>query len=167
MIGPPGDAVHARVDGGAWRRAARRTLPLVLLAAGAETVPGQARPREIECFSLLFSSCRSYEIEVVRVLPDGTSRPQGARDTLEDANPDTLAPDSYLVLELFEEDRLAGRRAVIWVRRSTGEVGGDWPTVLANDFVRSASLRGVPGDVGGVHGQPASGRGRAGARPGI
>jgi hypothetical protein len=146
-------AVRARPGGGPGRRAARRVLPLVLLAAAAETVPGQARPREIECFSLLFSSCRNYEIEVVRVLPDGTSRPQGARDTLEDANPDTLDPRSYLVLELFEEDRLAGRRAVIWVRRTTGEVGGDWPAVLANDFVRSASLRGVPGDVVELHDQ--------------
>jgi hypothetical protein len=153
MTGFRRDAVRARPGGGAGRRAAGRVLPLVLLAAAAETVPGQARPREIECFSLLFSSCRNYEIEVVRVLADGTSRPQGARDTLEDANPDTLDPRSYLVLELFEEDRLAGRRAVIWVRRTTGEVGGDWPAVLANDFVRSASLRGVPGDVAELHDQ--------------
>jgi hypothetical protein len=144
--------------------AAARTLPLVLLLAAPAVAAAQARPHEIECFSLLFSSCRNYVIEVVRVLPDGASRPQGARDTLEEADPDTLDPRSYLVLDLFDGDRLEGRRATIWIRRATGEVGGDWPTVLSNDFVRSATLRGVPGDAVELHDQRDFRRGAAVAR---
>lgn len=139
-------------------------LALAVLGTSAQSVLAQGRPHEIECFSLLFSACRNYVIQVVAVLPDGTKQPQDDRDTLEELALETAEPASYLVLELFKDDRLQGSRAVIWVRRATGEVGGDWPGVLSNDFVRSVALKGVPGDVVEFHDQRDFGPGGAVAR---
>jgi hypothetical protein len=117
------------------------------LASAASPLLGQGRERLIDCSSLLFSGCRNYVIEVVRIEPDGTRHPQGDMDTYEAADPDTLDPGRFLVLLLYDGDGLRGTRSVIWVDRASGAVGGDWPEHLSNDEVRSAELRGVPGDV--------------------
>lgn len=123
---------------------------LILLCAltlqRAGELEAQNRPKEIECSFLLFSGCRSYAIDVIRVEPGGGQRAQTDADTYVSADSDTLDPDDYLVLKLYSSDRLEGNRAVIWVSRASGAVGGDWPSTLSNDAVRSAELAGTPGD---------------------
>jgi hypothetical protein len=130
---------------------ARARLTLLLLGClavwGASDLPAQGRPKEVECSSLLFSGCRNYVIEVVRVEPGGSERPQPPSDTYLSVDPDTLSPSAYLVLKLYDGDGLKGGRSVIWVERVVGLVGGDWPSTLKNDAARSAELVGVPGDV--------------------
>ncbi|MBA2564480.1 MAG: hypothetical protein H0V09_03535 [Gemmatimonadetes bacterium] len=146
---------------------AARGLPLLVAFAAATAVvvlvPGSAdaqdRPREVECSFLLLSGCRKYVIEVQRVDPNGTVRKQEDSDTYQEADADTLDASSFLVLELFKEDRLKGQRAVIWIDRASGAVGGDWPSTLGNDAVRSAALKGVPGDLVELYDDT---RGRAG-----
>lgn len=119
-----------------------------LLATGLMgRLEAQGRPKEVECSFLLFAGCRNYAIEVIRVEPGGPERRQADADTYQIVDPDTLDPSRYLVLELYDGDRLQGTRSVIWVERVSGAVGGDWPSTLKNDAVRSAELRGVPGDL--------------------
>ncbi|MFN2431878.1 MAG: hypothetical protein ABR599_03505 [Gemmatimonadota bacterium] len=127
---------------------AARLAPLIaaVWAVAATELPAQGRAKQVECSFLLFSGCRNYDIDVVRITPDGALHPQEDADTYQFVNPDRLGPASHLVLELYRGDRLQEERAVIWVDRATGAVGGDWPSVLRNDAVRSAVLRGVPGD---------------------
>ncbi len=125
----------------------RCLLPLLAALGGSSPLLAQGRERLVECSSLLFSGCRNYVIEVVRVEPDGTPRPQGDKDTYQEANPDTLDPGRFLVVLLYDGDRLSGNRSVIWVDRRSGVMGGDWPEHLSNDQVRSAEIHGVPGDV--------------------